>query len=144
DAITSVTTVLGLSLTVATGTQITSVNFNDYKVIYVPSTENNVFGGITQADLDLLTLRKTAIQQYVNSGGSLVALTEAESTNPYAWLELPLPFTITDFTAGGIFFPLRKTQAAINAGFTITNSELSFGTPYHNDFTGPAGFNGLV
>jgi hypothetical protein len=144
DAINSAAVVLGFNVTVATGAQISTANFSDYKVIYVPSTENNVSGGITQADLDLLALRKTAIQQFVNSGGSLVALTEAESSTPYSWLELPLPFTITDFTAGGIFFDLRKTQAAIDAGFTITDQELSFGTPYHNDFTGPAGFNGLV
>ena len=144
DAIESVTTVLGLNLTVVTGNQISTVNFDDYRVIYVPSNEDNVFGGIPQADLDRLALRKLEIGQFVNTGGSLVALTESESPRPYNWLELPLPFTITDFTAGGIAFPLRKTQAAINAGFTISDAELSFGVPYHNDFTGPPGFNGLV
>jgi hypothetical protein len=144
EAITSVTTVLGLSLTVVTGNQISSVNFNDYKVIYVPSNEINTPGGVTQAELDLLALRKAEIAQFVNTGGSIVALTDSESPRPYSWLELPLPFTITDFTAGGIFFDLRKTPAAIAAGFTISDAELSLGTPYHNDFTGPAGFNGLV
>jgi hypothetical protein len=146
DAITSAATVLGLNLTVATGNQISTVNFSDYKVIYVPSTDINTFdgSGITQADLDLLALRKLEIAQFINTGGSLVALTESESPTPYAWLELPLPFTITDFSAGGIFFDLRKTQAAINAGFTISDADLSLGTPYHNDFTGPPGFNGLV
>jgi subtilisin-like proprotein convertase family protein len=144
EAITSVTTVLGLNMTVALDTQINTVNFSDYKVIYVPSNEFNTFGGITQNELDLLALRKAEIAQFINSGGSLVALTDAESPRPYAWLELPLPFTITDFSAGGIAFPLRKTPAAIASGFTITDAELSFGVPYHNDFTGPPGFNGLV
>lgn len=148
EAITSAALPLGLNVTAVTGNQISTVNFNDFKIIYVPSNDDgtgfNVPGGIRQAEIDLLTQRKADIQRFVNSGGSLVALTESESPTPYSWLELPLPFTITDFTGGGIIFPLRKTPAAIAAGFTISDQELSLGTPYHNDFVGPPGFNGLV
>ena len=39
---------------------------------------------------------------------------------------------------------LSKTQAAIDAGFTISDSDLSAGTPYHLAFSGPPDFNGLV
>ncbi|MBI5760347.1 MAG: tandem-95 repeat protein [Planctomycetales bacterium] len=141
-AITSVTTVLGLTQTVVTGAAISAINFNNFRVIYVPSDSSNAGGGITDADLTLLTARKVEIQNFVNAGGSLVALTEAGAANPLQWLELPLPFQLntTVFGIGG----LRKTPEAIAAGFTITDIELSNGTPYHNTFTGPPGFNGLI
>jgi Ca2+-binding RTX toxin-like protein len=58
-------------------------------------------------------------------------------------LELPELFTITSFGGGGISNALRKTPEAIAAGFTISDTDLSDGVPYHNVFTGPAGFNGL-
>jgi len=53
---------------------------------------------------------------------------------------LPLPFQIQS-VYGTV---LRKTQAAIDAGFTISDTDLSNGTPYHNSFVGPPNFNGLV
>ncbi len=36
-----------------------------------------------------------------------------------------------------------QTPALAAAGFNITDQELSNGTPVHNRFTGPPGFNGL-
>ncbi|MFL2869797.1 MAG: hypothetical protein ACJZ8O_03525, partial [Pirellulaceae bacterium] len=143
-AITSASVVNGHSLDFAFGAQINTVNFNDYKAIYVPSSEGNVSGGITDADSALLSARKDEVRDFINTGGSHVALTQATVPNPYAWLELPDQFIITDFSAGGISFDLRKTQAAIDAGITISDADLSWGTPYHNDFVGPPGFNGLV
>ena len=161
-AITSVTTVLGLNQAFVTGAAISAVNFDLYKMIYVPSDNiggggggfgGNVQGGITAADEALLAARRIEIQTYVNTGGSLVALTESDSNPAYNFLQLPLPFQIrtnplSSGGGGGGFFgatgPLRKTPAAIAAGFTITDVDLGLGTPYHNVFTGPAGFNGLV
>ena len=95
----------------------------------MPSTSANTSGGITQADVDLLTQRKLDVQDYINNGGSHLALTQAVSPTPYAWLELPLPFSITDFNSGGISFPLRKTPEGIAAGLTISDAELSNGVP---------------
>jgi VCBS repeat-containing protein len=146
DAITSATTVLGLTQTVMTGVAaISAVNFNNFKVIFVPSNQLQTSGGITTAELDALTLRKVEIQNFINSGGSLVAMTEAGEAVPYGFLELPLPFQIEDsfFNING-GPPLRKTPAAIAAGFTISDIELGNGTPTHNTFIGPPGFNGLV
>ena len=97
--------------------------------------------GISPSDLAILKQRKVDIQNFINNGGSVVALTEESSPEPYGWLELPQTFTIG--SVGGTD-PLRKTQAAINAGFTISDLDLSNGTPYHNCFVGPPGFNGLV
>ena len=56
---------------------------------------------------------------------------------------MPQPFTINGFGGGGIEEALTKTPQAIAAGFTISDVELSNGVPYHNEFTGPAGFNGV-
>eukprot|EP00913_Durusdinium_trenchii_P023358 g21936.t1 len=137
-AITSVASVLGLSLTVVNDADITTANFSDYKLIYVPS-DSNTSGGITTAELALLAARKAEIQTYVNSGGSLVALTEENQAMPYSWLELPDLFTTGSSSTNTQY----QTQALIDAGLIITDTELLNGTPLHNTFTGPAGFNGL-
>lgn len=149
---------LGLNVTYAnTPAAIAAANLNQYKVIYVPSNLANTPGGIDGPNLDALAARTADIQQFVRNGGGIVAQTDADAdtlapTVPfrpaYNWLEIPNPFTIQDFGAGGIGNPsdpttLRKTSAAIAAGLTITNAELSNGIPYHNTFTGPVGFNGL-
>ena len=131
------------NITYISGPQILTENFFDYKLMYVPSTSANTRGGITQANVDLLAQRKLDVQDYINNGGSHLALTCAVSPTPYAWLELPLPFEITDFNSGGISYPLRKTPEGIAAGLTISDAELSNGVPYHNDFVGPPGLNNL-
>ena len=142
DAITSVATVLGLPITVATTggvNNLTTINFTDFAIIYVPSDSSNTNGGVSDADLDTLTARKLDVQNYVNTGGSLVALTEEDYATPYSWLELPDPFVVGDSATNTQY----QTQALIDAGLVITNAELINGTPLHNTFTGPAGFNGL-
>ncbi|QDU23876.1 pre-peptidase C-terminal domain-containing protein [Urbifossiella limnaea] len=144
NAINSVASVLGMSVQTVTGAAIGTVNFNDYRVLYVPSNSLNTGGGITQPDLTALNLRTTDIRDFINSGGGIFALTEANSTNPYGWLQIPNPFTIQSFGGGGISNALRKTPAALSAGVTITDLELSNGVPYHNVFTGPVGFNNLL
>lgn len=141
SAIQSAAVVQGLSTTVRTGAALSSENLNDYKVLYVPS-DLNTGGGVSSSDLSILKQRKIDIQNFINNGGSAVALTEEATPEPYAWLELPLLFVIAD--AGNGMQPLHKTQAAINAGFTISDAELSNGVPYHNTFIGPPDFNGLV
>jgi hypothetical protein len=137
---------LGFNFVYANGPAITSAVFTDYKLMYIPSTVNNTSGGISQGDNDLLAARKDDVKDFVNNGGSLVALTQESALVAYPWLELPLPFEINGFGTGGISNPLRKTQAAIDAGLTISDVELSRGDPYHNEFTGPLlplAFNGL-
>ena len=147
-AIGSALSVLGYSSDTVTAVgpgamQIGGVNFGNYKLIYVPSNEespfNNTPGGITNPQLAALNARKADIQAYVKTGGGIVALTEQDSVGAYGWLELPLPF---------VTFPNFETVMVqdpnlVAAGFSITNAELSAGTPSHNGFSGPPGFNGL-
>jgi len=131
---------LGLEVTFVWGNNILSANLSQYKLIYVPSDFNNTEGGITDEDLARLTARKTDVQNYINvTGGGLVALTEAYAENPYSWLALPDPFSIA--ITGGI--DLVQTPALAAAGFNITDQELTNGTPWHNNFVGPPGFNRL-
>ncbi len=137
-AIESVASVLGLDLTYVKGTDINTVNFADYRMIYVPSDANDTLGGIPQADLDRLNARRLAVQNYVNyAGGGVFALTEAGSQDPYGWLQLPDPFVIQ--RGGGT--TLTQTPLLAAAGFNITDQELTNGTPWHNSFIGPPGFN---
>ena len=143
NAVNSAISPLGLVPTYVTGAGITSAVLTSFRILYVPSDVGDVTGGITNADLALLAARTADIQAFVRGGGGIYAQTEATAASPYSWLQIPAPFTITSFGGGGISNPLRKTPEAIAAGFTITDAELSAGVPYHNVFTGPAGFNGL-
>lgn len=145
DAVNSATTVLGLpAATFIAGAQISTENFGNYRMLYVPSDDNNVSGGISDADLDLLTQRKIEVQDFVNfTGGGLIAFTEGAATLPFAWLELPDPFSIVVYGAGGNTDNLTQTPALAAAGFNITDAELNNGTPWHNSFSGPPGFNNL-
>lgn len=143
DAVTSATTALGLTQTVVTGAAITSANFSAFRILYVPSDSNNTSGGISDADNVLLTARKAHIQAFVNSGGGLLMLTQAGLSTPYSSLELPQPFQVDVEMFTGSNTSLQQTPALAEAGFNITDQELSNGTPVHCDFLGPPGFNGL-
>jgi hypothetical protein len=140
-ALNSVASALGLSVTIVTGASISTVDFEQYRILYVPGYAPETSGGISQGDKDLLATRTTAIRNFSNNGGGIFALTEAGLTNPFNWLQIPDPFSIVDL--GAPSNPLRKTPEAIAAGLTISDAELSNGVPYHNSFVGPPGFNGL-
>ena len=122
----------------------TSATFSSYKILYVPSDSGNTGGGITDADNALLTARKAEIGSFVGAGGGLMMLTQQGLALPYSSVELPLPFTVSSsFTGPGGSGTLFQTAALAAAGFSISDAELSVGTPVHNAFTGPSGFNGL-
>ena len=116
---------------------IDSVNFADYDVIYIPSNSLNTAGGITPAQLTALNTRQADIVHFLNVlGGSLVALTEAGSSNQYGWL--PVALTIADEQHADV--TPTADMAAIAPGATATNMDHGF---YHTVFLGPPGFSGL-
>lgn len=146
-AINSVVGAGGLNLAnvdfITTSFDIQNVDFTQYKAFFVPSDSGNTSGGITSAQVTDLATRTADITSFVRSGGGIVALTEEGVANAYAWLAIPDPFVIADS-----FQTIQRqttflATAFANAGLGITNTELSNGTPTHNRFIGPAGFNGL-
>lgn len=145
NAVESAANVLGIGYThKITPAEIAAVNFDDYKVVYVPSNDNNTGGGISSTNLIALAARKLDIASFVRDGGGIMAQTEQDDgVNAYAWLEIPDLFT----TASSFKTTQRQTthlaDAFNAAGLQITNAQLTNGTPTHNRFTGPAGFNGL-
>jgi hypothetical protein len=132
------------ALTFVTGTSILTANFSQFKMIYIPSDAEDVDGGITDADLALLAQRKSDLQTYVDvTGGGLVALTENSAANPYAWLALPDAISIQQVGGNNLVQTAAFTAAFTAAGLTLTNQQVSAGTPWLNDFTGPPGFDRL-
>ena len=138
-AVASAASVLGMTVTYVTGPAITSANFANFRVLYVPAETPQTLGGISNSDLALLNARVNDVRDFINSGGGIFAMTEETLTNPYGWLQIPNPFTITSANNNTMI----QTPALAAAGFMITNAELTNGTPVHNAFTGPAGFNNL-
>ena len=118
---------------------IATVNFNNFKALYIPSNNLNTFGGITNAQIAALNLRQLAIQSFVNvSGGGLLALTEAGSVGKYGWLPLALTEANKTHSSGVIPTPALQVIAP-----GVNNANLNHGCCYHTIFTGPAGFSGL-
>jgi Ca2+-binding RTX toxin-like protein len=124
---------------VNTPAAIAAVNFNLFSAIYVPSSDANTTGGITNAQIAALAARKVDIGNFVRAGGGIATLTEIGNAGAMSFLELPLPYTLAPTNNDTMI----QQPALAAAGFSITNAELTAGTPVHNHWTGPAGFNGL-
>jgi cysteine-rich repeat protein len=129
----------GVPVTILTTTaQIASVNFANFKMIYIPSGENNTSGGINATQLAALNARQVDIKDFINvKGGSLLALTEANLAGAWGWLPLPLttfdPPQYDDVTPTAALTAISPTTTATNMDHCC----------YHNVFIGPAGFSGL-
>lgn len=119
-----------------TTTEIASVDFSDYAMIYIPSDNRNTSGGITSSQMTALNARQADIADFVNNnGGGLFALTEGGLSNRYGWLPVPLTVGTTGHSTN--IFPTPDMD--IIAPGTTGLSHCC----YHNTFTGPAGFSGL-
>ncbi len=105
-----------------TPAEIAAVNFNDYKVIYIPSVDfaEEGFGGIQTAggimtsQLQALNARQADIVDFVNvQRGGLIALTETDAPDGYGWLPLPVQ---TQDNVNEFVCP----TAALNSDFGVT------------------------
>jgi sugar lactone lactonase YvrE len=123
-------------VTTTTTPSISTVDFSQYRMIYVPSASNLTTGGITSIQVSALNLRKTAIQAFVNSGGGVLALSEQGLTGAFGWLPVPLTFaTITDTNVQptpDMFVELPATTGSV----TDANMDHS---QYHNSWSGTFG-----
>ncbi len=122
-----------------------TVDFNDYRVLYVASSRVETFGGLTQPQLDALIARQADIADWVNNrNGRIFAITEFRLTGQFGWLPSP----VISINSQGVL------TNRISDGAGGTNIENEFpgngatdlnmdGVPYHNLFIGPAGWSGL-
>src|SRR5262249_28124885 len=66
----------GAAVTRVTGAAVSTVDFTQYQLLYVPSDAGSIHGGITDGDLARLNGRRADIASFVVQGGGIVALTE--------------------------------------------------------------------
>ncbi|MBT5471633.1 MAG: hypothetical protein HOK41_13605 [Nitrospina sp.] len=131
----------GVTITHArTTAEISSVDFSNFAMIYIPSDSRNTSGGMTSGQLTTLNSRQTNIVDFVNNqGGGLLALTEAGYSHQYNWLPLSLNTSNTGHSRSSVIRPTAEMDA-ITPG--LTASQLSH-CCFHTVFTGPPGFSGL-
>ena len=129
-----------VAITTVTGAAISTVDFADFDVIFVPSNENDGDPrGITNADLALLNARSSDIANFVNVlGGGLIALTEqdADPALAFGFLPIPLEFEGIDYT------DVEPTAAMAALAPAATADNMSHDL-WHNVWTGPEGYGGL-
>jgi hypothetical protein len=124
---------LGFTVTHATGADISTVDFLQYDALYMPTSENDVGGGLSQADLNLINQREQDIIDFINAGGGLAAFAQ-NLVNGYAW------FPLDGLTTAS---PTGNTIVLTPEGSFILSPSATSVVPFHTAFTGPAGFFGL-
>ena len=130
-----------VAIATVTGAAISSVDFANFDVIFVPSAESDSGEPIamSNASLMLLNARQADIVNFVNNlGGGLMALTEqdAEPNLAFGFLPIPLQFQNVDY----IDAEPTAALAALAPGANGTNMDHD---NWHNVWTGPPGFGGL-
>jgi hypothetical protein len=103
------------------------VDFSAYDAVIVASD----FGGwLSQAEVDALNARASAIAAYVGAGGGLVALAESKVTGAYGFL----PFLVTTVDTNVQADTVAVTALGTEIGLTSGDVNGSF---YHAYFTDP-------
>jgi hypothetical protein len=127
-------------ITTVSGAGITTADFADFDVIFVPSNEDDGDDpGINNTDLALLNARSSDIANFVNVlGGGLIALTEADADPALAFGFLPIPLEFENVE----YFDAEPTAALADLAPAADSDNLDHDA-WHNIWTGPAGFGGL-
>lgn len=121
----------------STDNEIMNVDFSKYKVIYMPSSELQVSGGISCAQLTLVSSRSDSIKYFVNTlKGSLMTLTQDGCTSGYTFLVVPL-------TTASVYIDTVIIESALSSVVTSLNSNSLNHCCYHTGYPGPAGYGGL-
>lgn len=124
-----------------------AVNINNAGIIYMPTVDGNVAGGLTNAELAVVNANAAALDAFLAAGGGLFSQEQNNSSIGYGWLTTLLPGVTTQGDNGGPGFDsgsLSLTAAGSAAFPGLTNSILSSATPWHGYFLpGSAGFGGL-
>lgn len=123
-------------------------NFSNYRLVYLPSAfrPNHVFpngtieadnpGGITDAQNNAFISRRADLAEYINNGGSFMALTQFAMSDPYGFMPIPLEFTEMEFPDVAIEPDIQLVSPTSNSGNLDHNS-------WHGFFTGPQDWSGI-
>jgi hypothetical protein len=119
-------------------------NVNNTGIVYMPTVEFNVSGGISDTQLAIVNANATALNTYVANGGGLFTQEQVNSSIGYNWLTTLLPGLIAQGDSGGPAFDSGTLDitAQGNAAFPgLTDSDVTNATPWHAWFSG--NFGGL-
>ena len=132
-----IATGLGYTLTHTSGAAaISAASFAGFDAIYMPTGEEDIPGGMSDAEVAAVNARGADIVNFVNAGGGLAAFAQ---NNPggYGWFPLG-GLATTDLGGTGL------TGLSITAAGTAILSPSAIAVePFHTTFDGPAGFFGL-
>jgi hypothetical protein len=109
-------------------------NLSNTGVIYMPTVENNVGGGITDQQLAIVNANGSALNNFVAAGGGLFTQEQANSSIGYGWLTSLIPgLTVLGDNTGGIVdsINLQLTAAGSTAFPGLTSSDMTNATPWH-------------
>ncbi|KXZ54761.1 hypothetical protein GPECTOR_4g831 [Gonium pectorale] len=122
-----------------TPSDLLAANLSAYKLLYVPSDNENTDGGITASLHQALGSIRQRIVSFVNNrGGSMIVLTQAGiATDPWAFLPVPLTFTYDDF----VDVDTTGLMSQISPQSDSSNLDHSY---WHGYWTGPVDWNGLT
>lgn len=115
-------------------------NFDNYKVLYIPSAYINN-GGVRVSGIDdqqniALANRQADVVRYINQkGGSLIALGQSRLQRAYQWLPAPLTYTYYD----NVYMGVQSDIDTISPNSTADNISHN---AWHGYFTGPIGWSG--
>ena len=127
----TIATGLGFMMDVAsTIADIASANFNNYDAIYMPTSNEDISGGLTATQVAAINLRGADIVSFVNVGGGLAAFAQ-NVAGGYGWFPLG-GINTTDLGVGGLFGISVTSAGAFILSASATNVE-----PFHTTFDGP-------
>ncbi|KAA3615201.1 MAG: hypothetical protein DWQ01_00315 [Planctomycetota bacterium] len=115
------------------GSDIAGVNFFDYDCIYMPTSDHDISGGISDEDLDHINQRGPDIIDFVNTGGGLAAFSNNHEGG-YDWF--PLGGIQTTEVGGSCLVVTPEGELILSPSATAV-------VPFHTAFIGPPGFFGL-
>ena len=121
-----------------------TVNLSNAGMIYMPTVDGNVSGGITDGQLGIVNGNGTVINSYLAAGGGLFAQEQANSSIGYVWLtSLLSTLQVFGDNIGGVSNSntLQLTAQGKAQFPALTDADISNATPWHAYFTG--GFGAL-
>jgi len=130
------------TVTFVNGSSISSISFNGFAVLYIPSTDHNVSGGISvSTEQQRLVDRAVDVANFITAGGGLFGLTQEGAATPYEYLGPFATVTAIELSETGdcdgnsgfqTFDNVTPTPLGATLGITNTNMD---GCCWHNVFT---------